>query len=144
MMSDWAVMHTHMRCAPIVTVLIFGLTAAALEADVSSRAGQAPPLPAARMRWYKGNTHTHTLPGDGDSTPDEVVRWYREHRYNFLVLSDHNFATGVEGLNAIHGADERFLPIRGEEVSSRAGNTPIHRRVWNTEQLERFRQFAHA
>lgn len=73
MMSDWAVMHTHMRCAPIVTVLIFGLTAAALEADVSSRAGQAPPLPAARMRWYKGNTHTHTLPGDGDSRPDEVA-----------------------------------------------------------------------
>jgi hypothetical protein len=30
-------------------------------------------------RWYKGNTHTHTLNSDGDSTPDDVVRWYREH-----------------------------------------------------------------
>ena len=29
-------------------------------------------------RWYKGNTHTHTVNSDGDSTPDEVVRWYRE------------------------------------------------------------------
>jgi hypothetical protein len=32
-------------------------------------------------RWYKGNTHTHTVNSDGDSTPDEVVRWYREHGY---------------------------------------------------------------
>src|SRR5262245_1668071 len=31
--------------------------------------------------WYKGNTHTHTLNSDGDSTPDEVVRWYRSHGY---------------------------------------------------------------
>ncbi|MBL8190245.1 MAG: hypothetical protein JNK38_19670, partial [Acidobacteria bacterium] len=41
-----------------------------------------------KLNWYKGNTHTHTVNSDGDSTPDEVVRWYREHKYNFLVLSD--------------------------------------------------------
>jgi hypothetical protein len=29
------------------------------------------------LHWYKGNTHTHTLNSDGDSTPDEMVRWYR-------------------------------------------------------------------
>ena len=35
--------------------------------------------PSARpRRWYKGNTHTHTLESDGDSTPQEVARWYRE------------------------------------------------------------------
>ena len=78
------------------------------------------------MRWYKGNTHTHTLNSDGDSTPDDVVRWYREHGYQFLVLTDHNFVTGVDGLNALHGADERFLVIRGEEVTSKAGDKPIH------------------
>ena len=44
-------------------------------------------------RWFKGNTHTHTLNSDGDSTPDDVVRWYREHGYHFLVLTDHNFLT---------------------------------------------------
>src|SRR5688572_25599529 len=68
-------------------------------------------------RWYKGNTHTHTLNSDGDSTPDDVVRWYREHGYQFLVLSDHNFLTSVDGLNALHGADEQFLVIKGEEVT---------------------------
>src|SRR5687767_12504574 len=76
--------------------------------------------------WYKGNTHTHTLNSDGDSTPDDVVRWYREHRYQFLVLSDHNFLTSVDGLNALHGADEQFLVIKGEEVTDRFGEAPLH------------------
>lgn len=77
-------------------------------------------------RWYKGNTHTHTLNSDGDSTADEVVRWYREHRYDFLVLTDHNFLTSVDGLNAIHGADERFLVIKGEEVTDTFDKKPLH------------------
>ncbi|HVR44548.1 MAG TPA: CehA/McbA family metallohydrolase [Thermoanaerobaculia bacterium] len=78
------------------------------------------------LRWYKGNTHTHTLNSDGDSTPDEVVRWYREHRYHFLVLTDHNFLTPVDGLNAVHGAEEKFLVIPGEEVTDHFGSKPIH------------------
>jgi len=77
-------------------------------------------------RWYKGNTHTHTLNSDGDSTPDDVVRWYREHGYQFLVLTDHNFLTSVDGLNAVHGADDRFLVVKGEEVSDTFGRKPIH------------------
>ena len=81
---------------------------------------------AGAMYWYKGNTHTHTLNSDGDSTPDDVVRWYREHGYRFLVLSDHNFLTSVDGLNALHGADEQFLLIKGEEVTDRLEDKPIH------------------
>ena len=76
--------------------------------------------------WYKGNTHTHTLNSDGDSTPDEVVRWYRSHGYRFLVLTDHNFLTSVDGLNALHGADERFLVVRGEEVTDAFDRKPLH------------------
>ena len=76
--------------------------------------------------WYKGNTHTHTLNSDGDSTPDEVVRWYRSHGYRFLVLTDHNFLTSVDGLNALHGADERFLVVRGEEVTDAFDGKPLH------------------
>jgi hypothetical protein len=83
-------------------------------------------VPAAAGRWYKGNTHTHTLNSDGDSTPDDVVRWYREHGYQFLVLTDHNFHTRVDGLNALHAADDRFLVVRGEEVTSTSGGKPVH------------------
>src|SRR6188508_2948403 len=74
--------------------------------------------------WFKGNTHTHTINSDGDSTPDEVVRWYREHGYQFLVLTDHNYLTAVDGLNAVHGADERFLVVKGEEVTDRFDGKP--------------------
>src|SRR5687767_13764789 len=34
--------------------------------------------PASAKRWYKGNTHAHTLRSDGDSTPEEVAKWYKE------------------------------------------------------------------
>jgi hypothetical protein len=76
--------------------------------------------------WYKGNTHTHTINSDGDSSPDDVVKWYKEHGYQFLVLTDHNVLTSVEGLNALFGLDEKFLVIRGEEVTDRFANKPIH------------------
>ena len=89
-------------------------------------AAQAQPSAPSPKRWYKGNTHTHTLNSDGDSTPDDVARWYREHGYQFLVLTDHNFLTRVEGLNALHGADEQFLVIKGDEVSSVSGGKPVH------------------
>ncbi len=76
--------------------------------------------------WFKGNLHTHTLNSDGDSTPDDVVRWYREHGYNFVTITDHNYLTNVDGLNALHGADDKFIVIKGEEVTDRFGEKPIH------------------
>jgi hypothetical protein len=88
-----------------------------------------------QARWYKGNTHTHTLNSDGDSTPEEVVRWYRERGYQFLVLTDHNFLTSVEALNALHGADQKFLIVRGEEVTDRFGSKPIHVNGLNVSRL---------
>ncbi len=81
---------------------------------------------APALRWFKGNTHTHTLNSDGDSTPDDVVRWYREHGYHFLSLTDHNFLTETEALNALHGASEKFVVIRGEEVTSQFQGKPLH------------------
>jgi len=86
-------------------------------------------------RWYKGNTHTHTVNSDGDSTPDEVVRWYREHGYNFLVLSDHNYLTEIDGLNAVFGALGKFIVIKGEEVSDKFQEKPIHLNGLNIKQV---------
>lgn len=77
-------------------------------------------------RWYKGNTHTHTLNSDGDSHPDDVVKWYRAHGYQFVALTDHNVLTTVDGLNAVHGLDNEFLVVRGEEVTDRFGDRPLH------------------
>ena len=79
-----------------------------------------------RPGLFKGNTHTHTTESDGDSSPDAVVKWYRTHGYNFLVLSDHNVLTDVSALKARDGRDSRFVLIPGEEVTDQFEGRPIH------------------
>jgi len=81
---------------------------------------------APELHWYKGNLHTHTVNSDGDSTPNDVASWYKEHRYNFLVLTDHNFRTEIDGLNSLHAAKDRFLLIPGEEVTDSFAKAPVH------------------
>ena len=88
-----------------------------------------------KLNWYKGNTHTHTVNSDGDSTPDEVVRWYRENKYNFLVLSDHNFLTETSGLSSVFGAAEKFLLIPGEEITDKFEKKDIHINGLNPREL---------
>jgi len=68
--------------------------------------------------WLKGNTHTHTSESDGDSTPAEVVRWYREHGYDFLIITDHDKVTRVDGGG--------MVLIPGEEVTDRLPKRPLH------------------
>ena len=109
---------------------IFPVASSNLQHSAIQKAAIQQPV----LRWYKGNTHTHTINSDGDSTPDEVVRWYREHGYNFLVLTDHNFLTKVDGLNAVHAAEEQFIVIKGEEVSDVFENKSIHVNGLNVEQ----------
>lgn len=72
---------------------------------------------APTTRWYRGNTHTHTLNSDGDSTPDVVARWYRQHGYQFLFITDHEAFTDVRPLNAALAEEERFLVLPGQEVT---------------------------
>ena len=99
-------------------------------AAISVFAADVPP-----GNWYKGNLHTHTLNSDGDSTPSEVASWYRENGYHFLVLSDHNYLTETAGLNAVHGAKEKFLLIAGEEVTASLAGKPIHLNAYNPDRL---------
>lgn len=102
---------------------------------ITGLAVNASAQPQPTPNWYKGNTHTHTINSDGDSTPDEVVRWYREHGYHFLVLSDHNYLTPVDGLNQVFGAAGKFIVIKGEEVSDEFQKKPIHLNGLNVKEL---------
>lgn len=107
-----------MRAGPwwIVAVVLSCALAAAAPPQGS------PPMPT----WFKGNTHTHTLESDGDSTPEDVTRWYAERDYNFLVLSDHNVHTRIDELSAKYAVPGRFLLMRGEEVTSSFEGKAIH------------------
>ena len=117
------------RCPSLpASVLRLALAAALLVVFVA--ATRLTPQPAGQesqpARWLKGNTHTHTTESDGDSSPDVVTRWYREHGYQFLVLSDHNVLTSIDALSALHGKDEEFLLIKGEEVTDAFDGRPVH------------------
>jgi len=78
----------------------------------------------AGLRWFKGNTHTHTNMSDGDSSPEVVANWYKQHDYDFLVLSDHNILTDTGKL--AHLVDSTFLLIPGEEVTTAFNKKPVH------------------
>lgn len=78
----------------------------------------------ANARWFKGNTHTHTTNSDGDTPPEPVARWYKQHKYDFLVLSDHNVFTDPATLASL--VDSSFLLIPGEEVTTAFGAASVH------------------
>ncbi len=73
----------------------------------------------ASVLWLKGNTHTHTSMSDGDSQPVDVVTWYRDHGYDFVVITDHDRITCVTGVEGI-------VTIEGEEVTDRLPKKPLH------------------
>lgn len=91
-----------------------------------SLVGVASQAPQPALQWFKGNTHAHTLESDGDSTPEVVTERYKEHGYNFLVLSDHNVRTSIEALNAKYAVPGTFTLIPGEEVTSSFEKKSIH------------------
>ncbi len=40
-------------------------------------------------RMLKGNLHCHTTRSDGKTSPEELIRYYYDHGYDFLALTDH-------------------------------------------------------
>src|ERR1043166_9829521 len=75
---------------------------------------------AAPSTWYKGVVHSHAnwgVPQLPTTSPDVVVRWYREHNYNFVSVTDLNYYTPPEGLKALFDAPGRFLVVPGTEPS---------------------------
>lgn len=120
----------------LVLCLLGGLGLAAAMHSVSVTAAPVQTAPdRASWRWYKGQTHTHTLESDGDSTPEEVTRWYHERGYQFLVLSDHNVFTPVDALARQFGKPESFLLVPGEEITDRVGEKPLHVNGLNVSRL---------
>ncbi|MDM7921796.1 MAG: CehA/McbA family metallohydrolase [Pyrinomonadaceae bacterium] len=79
-----------------------------------------------QLRWYRGNTHTHTFNSDGDWPPDDVAKWYRQAGYQFLFITDHEYITDVEPLNSVIGKPGVFLVISGQEVTDRFESKPYH------------------
>jgi hypothetical protein len=72
-------------------------------------------------RWYKGNTHTHSLWSDGDGAPEHIADWYKSHGYDFLVLSDHNILLQGEKWMKLGTAKKEVLPEHVDDLVRRFG-----------------------
>ncbi|MFC1569980.1 PHP domain-containing protein [bacterium] len=71
------------------------------------------------MQWFKGNLHTHAREGESDSSVEDVANWYKNHGYQFLVITDHSVVTFPPSFSTI--MDSSFLLIPGIEVVGKVG-----------------------
>ncbi len=93
-----------LKCPILLRVLLCGAFANAHATEPEAR----------ETRWYKGNTHTHTLWSDGNDFPEMVVDWYREHGYDFLALSDHNILSEGEKWMRLVDIEKRRKSVLGK------------------------------
>ncbi len=70
--------------------------------------------------YYPGDPHVHSLYSDGRQTPQEIAHAARAADLSWCALTDHDTMDGAQEWLAC--ADEAFLPIVGEEVSTGAGH----------------------
>ena len=80
---------------------------AAVVADAAPDAPAPAPVDAPDAPpevWLKGSTHVHARPSGDSSTPiPDVLRWYEQHSYDFIVLTDHNRVSqvNVDGIETV-------------------------------------------
>ena len=96
-------MKRHARLVTLVSMALLGAWLYRSSAESASNESSA----AAQLRWYKGNTHTHSLWSDGNDYPEMIVDYYRRNGYQFLALSDHNVLSRGEKWLEIAAANKR-------------------------------------
>jgi hypothetical protein len=68
-------------------------------------------------RFYRGNLHTHSNRSDGALPPQAVAAAYREHGYDFLVISDHFLQAFGFPITDVRAFDTpKFITILGAEL----------------------------
>jgi len=84
-------------------------------------------------QWFRGNTHAHTvLSGHADSSPEDVAKWYHDHGYHFLVLSEHNKFINPRNVKLPDNRRNNFILIPGEEIT---GKKMIHTTAMNIKKI---------
>lgn len=66
------------------------------------------------FEWYRGQLHAHTNVHD----KSDVVQWYKEHGYDFVAVTDLNYATPIDGLQSVYNEPEQFIIMQGIETST--------------------------
>lgn len=92
-------------------------------------------------KWYKGNLHAHSFWSDGNDFPEMIMDWYRNHDYQFAVLSDHNtlqegekwieFQDNESRLEALRKYKDRFGEDWVEEETDSDGKHEVRLKMLN-------------
>lgn len=104
---------------PIALLLVIGLGRAAF---IDAQSFEVPDT--AGMKWYRGNTHAHSIRSVGKQSPEGLVTWYRNNGYQFLVITDDTYPSTLDFVRKVSDANFRLLP--GMEVKSKAGESWVH------------------
>ena len=72
-----------------------------------------------REVWLKGSTHVHAKASGDSSEPNpQVIAWYEQRHYDFIVLTDHNRVSELEPRASTRGKVTLRDPSRGLIVFS--------------------------
>ncbi len=71
-----------------------------------------------KLNAYKASLHTHSTNSDGVFTPDKVIELYKDHGYDVLAFTDHEFVTKIaeldpQGLTLIQSLEMHPMGPRG-------------------------------
>lgn len=71
-------------------------------------------------KWFKGDTHLHTINSDGVLTKGQLVERCKKSGLDFMIITDHNFNSVKESYY-----DGEMLVIQGQEITVDAGHVNI-------------------
>jgi len=74
--------------------------------------------------FQRGNIHTHSTRSDGTAPLADMVGWYREHGYQFVAMTEHDFRLDPSELEPLSAPG--FVVIPGEEVTDFWAEHPLH------------------
>jgi hypothetical protein len=122
------------RLAPFA--LLLGFWAACSPAQTDQNPADAT---AVAPKFWRGNTHTHTLWSDGNGAPELVADWYLHNGYDFLVLSDHNILSSGEKWFPVRDSNRsRLTSTRVKELQGQFGVGAVELRA-NAQGLQEMR-----
>ena len=75
-------------------------------------------------KFYKANLHTHSIISDGNISPEDLKKIYKDKGYSVLAFTDHNILLDHQDLT-----DEKFVVLNGVEFDFYEG--------WNTDFVDK-------
>jgi hypothetical protein len=73
--------------------------------------------------WYRGDLHAHSLHSDASWDIPDLVRFARDHKWDFVSLTDHNTVSGLPQHESLGGDD--LLTMGGLELTTYYGHALV-------------------